>query len=64
MNGKEGRGDTSAWTDSPLDRAQKAQQKYDYAFVLFVYDQSISFFVPACMTGVLALGITWHHLQA
>ena len=35
MNGKEGRGDTSAWTDSPLDRAQKAQQKYDSTFVLF-----------------------------
>ena len=25
---KEGRGDTSAWTDSPLDRAQKAKMKY------------------------------------
>uniref|UniRef100_N1QS86 Uncharacterized protein n=1 Tax=Aegilops tauschii TaxID=37682 RepID=N1QS86_AEGTA len=35
MNGKEGRGDTSAWTDSPLDRAQKAQQKYDSASVVF-----------------------------
>ncbi|WVZ70458.1 hypothetical protein U9M48_019127 [Paspalum notatum var. saurae] len=28
MNGKEGRGDTSVWTDTPLDRAQKAQQSY------------------------------------
>ena len=27
MNGKEGRGDTSVWTDTPLDRAQKAQQR-------------------------------------
>lgn len=27
MNGKEGRGDTSVWTDTPLERAQKAQQK-------------------------------------
>lgn len=32
MNGKEGRGDTSAWTDSPLDRAQKAQQNYLEAY--------------------------------
>jgi hypothetical protein len=30
MNGKEGRGDTSVWTDTPLDRAQKAQQRYAY----------------------------------
>jgi len=28
-NTKEGRGDTSAWTDSPLDKAEKAKQKYD-----------------------------------
>jgi hypothetical protein len=27
MNGKEGRGDTSVWTDTSLDRAQKAQQR-------------------------------------
>ncbi|KAF8670788.1 hypothetical protein HU200_050459 [Digitaria exilis] len=32
MNGKEGRGDTSAWTDTPLDRAQKAQQSYLEAY--------------------------------
>ena len=32
MNGKEGRGDTSVWTDTPLDRAQKAQQRYAYWF--------------------------------
>ncbi|CAO2203628.1 unnamed protein product [Urochloa humidicola] len=32
MNGKEGRGDTSVWTDSPLDRAQKAQQSYLEAY--------------------------------
>ncbi|TVU33862.1 hypothetical protein EJB05_15675, partial [Eragrostis curvula] len=32
MHGKEGRGDTSAWTDSPLDRAQKAQQSYLEAY--------------------------------
>ncbi|XP_051226034.1 uncharacterized protein [Lolium perenne] len=32
MNGKEGRGDTSAWTDTPLDRAQKAQQNYLEAY--------------------------------
>lgn len=32
MNGKEGRGDTSVWTDSPLDRAQKAQQNYLEAY--------------------------------
>lgn len=25
---KEGRGDTSAWTDTPSDRAQKAKMKY------------------------------------
>jgi hypothetical protein len=25
---KEGRGDTSVWTDTPLDRAQKAKMKY------------------------------------
>ncbi|KAL6884541.1 hypothetical protein ACP4OV_010477 [Aristida adscensionis] len=30
MSGKEGRGDTSVWTDSPLDRAQKAQQSCEY----------------------------------
>jgi hypothetical protein len=28
MHSKERRGDTSVWTDSPLDRAQKAQQRY------------------------------------
>ncbi|KAL3812913.1 hypothetical protein ACJIZ3_014181 [Penstemon smallii] len=27
-NSKEGRGDTSAWTDAPSDRAQKAKMKY------------------------------------
>ncbi|KAL5223151.1 hypothetical protein ABZP36_027864 [Zizania latifolia] len=32
MNGKEGRGDTSVWTDTPLDRAQKAQQNYLEAY--------------------------------
>lgn len=32
MNGKEGRGDTSIWTDTPLDRAQKAQQSYLEAY--------------------------------
>ncbi|KAG2598058.1 hypothetical protein PVAP13_5KG372000 [Panicum virgatum] len=32
MNGKEGRGDTSVWTDTPLDRAQKAQQSYLEAY--------------------------------
>ncbi|GJM94230.1 hypothetical protein PR202_ga10860 [Eleusine coracana subsp. coracana] len=32
MHGKEGRVDTSAWTDSPLDRAQKAQQSYLEAY--------------------------------
>ncbi|GJN40334.1 hypothetical protein PR202_gb29539 [Eleusine coracana subsp. coracana] len=32
MHGKEGRGDTSVWTDSPLDRAQKAQQSYLEAY--------------------------------
>lgn len=26
-NAKEGRGDTSAWTDTPSDRAQKAKTK-------------------------------------
>ncbi|XP_057532601.1 uncharacterized protein LOC130810520 [Amaranthus tricolor] len=29
---KEGRGDTSAWTDSPLDRAQKAKMNYLEAY--------------------------------
>lgn len=28
---KEGRGDTSVWTDTPSDRAQKAKIKYVYA---------------------------------
>lgn len=28
---KEGRGDTSVWTDTPSDRAQKAKIKYLYA---------------------------------
>ncbi|KAF0916613.1 hypothetical protein E2562_007897 [Oryza meyeriana var. granulata] len=32
MNGKEGRGDTSVWTDTPLDRAQQAQQNYLEAY--------------------------------
>jgi curved DNA-binding protein CbpA len=32
MNGKGGRGDTSVWTDTPLDRAQKAQQSYLEAY--------------------------------
>ncbi|XP_006644240.1 uncharacterized protein LOC102719711 [Oryza brachyantha] len=32
MNGKEGRGDTSVWTDTPLERAQKAQQNYLEAY--------------------------------
>lgn len=26
--GKEGRGDTSVWTDTPSERAQKAKMKY------------------------------------
>lgn len=47
MNGKEGRGDTSVWTDSPLDRAQKAQQKYgstvDCFFLSVIRYQSIIF---------------------
>lgn len=30
---KEGRGDTSAWTDTPSERAQKAKMKY----VLYIY---------------------------
>ncbi|KAG6527644.1 hypothetical protein ZIOFF_009770 [Zingiber officinale] len=29
---KEGRGDTSAWTDNPLDKAQKAKQNYLEAY--------------------------------
>ncbi|CAL4976068.1 unnamed protein product [Urochloa decumbens] len=37
MNGKEGRGDTSVWTDSPLDRAQKAQQRSVLIFS-FIHD--------------------------
>jgi len=28
--GKEGRGDTSVWTDTPSDRAQKAKMKYGF----------------------------------
>ncbi|KAJ8541722.1 hypothetical protein K7X08_002538 [Anisodus acutangulus] len=31
-NSKEGRGDTSAWTDTPSDRAQKAKMNYLEAF--------------------------------
>ncbi|KAG6738810.1 hypothetical protein POTOM_058432 [Populus tomentosa] len=31
-NSKEGRGDTSAWTDNPLDRAQKAKMNYLEAY--------------------------------
>ena len=34
--GKEGRGDTSVWTDTPSDRAQKAKIKYVYALLLFL----------------------------
>lgn len=30
---KEGRGDTSAWTDTPTDRAQKAKMKYVSSFI-------------------------------
>ncbi|KAH7681505.1 DnaJ domain-containing protein [Dioscorea alata] len=30
--GKEGRGDTSVWTDSPIDRAEKAKQNYLKAY--------------------------------
>ncbi|XP_072995216.1 uncharacterized protein [Typha latifolia] len=30
--GKEGRGDTSSWTDNPLDKAQKAKQNYIEAY--------------------------------
>ncbi|OAY65783.1 GPALPP motifs-containing protein 1 [Ananas comosus] len=30
--GKEGRGDTSMWTDNPLDKAQKAKQNYIEAY--------------------------------
>jgi hypothetical protein len=29
---KEGRGDTSIWTDTPTDRAQKAKMKYVSSF--------------------------------
>jgi hypothetical protein len=35
-NSKEGRGDTSVWTDNPLDRAQKAKMKYDYCLLVIV----------------------------
>ncbi|KAF3339972.1 Protein HLJ1 [Carex littledalei] len=31
-SGKEGRGDTSAWTDTPLDKANKAKQNYLEAY--------------------------------
>lgn len=32
-NTKEGRGDTSAWTDTPSERAQRAKMKYvDYIY--------------------------------
>ncbi|XP_071722974.1 uncharacterized protein [Rutidosis leptorrhynchoides] len=31
-NAKEGRGDTSAWTDTPMDRAQKAKMNYLEAY--------------------------------
>jgi len=44
MNGKEGRGDTSVWTDTPLDRAQKAQQRYAYCFFpRITQESSVSF---------------------
>lgn len=37
---KEGRGDTSAWTDTPSDRAQKAKMKYVHSLLFrsFGYD--------------------------
>ena len=34
--GKEGRGDTSVWTDTPSDRAQKAKIKYVYAVFIII----------------------------
>jgi len=35
-NTKEGRGDTSAWTDNPLDKAEKAKQKYDFTAMFLI----------------------------
>lgn len=39
---KEGRGDTSAWTDTPSDRAQKAKMKYVSSSILECLCWSIS----------------------
>ena len=38
---KQGRGDTSAWTDTPSDRAQKAKMKYVSTFILECFGWSI-----------------------
>lgn len=40
---KEGRGDTSVWTDTPSDRAQKVKMKYVSSFILECFGLSISF---------------------
>lgn len=34
---KEGRGDTSAWTDTPSERAQKAKMKYVLYIYIYIY---------------------------
>ena len=39
---KEGRGDTSVWTDTPSDRAQKAKMKYVSSFILECFGWPIS----------------------
>ena len=34
---KAGRGDTSVWTDTPSERAQKAKMKYVFTFSFFFF---------------------------
>lgn len=38
---KEGRGDTSAWTDTPSERAQKAKMKYVLYIYIYLYSRQM-----------------------
>lgn len=45
--GKEGRGDASAWTDSPLDKAHKAKQRFRHIGLRFWSNFGKRCFLPA-----------------
>jgi hypothetical protein len=47
---KEGRGDTSVWTDTPSDRAQKAKMKY---VSLSSFENSLSGQLDLCLSFIL-----------